>query len=332
MSDDARRTVVVTYPAFDEDDPRTAGVLRAAGLEIRYEPRVGERTTDEVLAFMADATAGVVSTDPFDRKVFGGCPRLRVLARVGVGVDTIDLEAATEAGVAVTTTPGINTNTVADHTLALILACVRRVVENDASVRRGEWDRGGRLIGIELAGSTVGIVGLGAIGRAVARRVGGFDARILGCDVVDVDTPGVERVGLDDLLRSSDVVTVHVPLGAGTRTLIGARELGLMRPGAILVNTSRGGIVDEQALHDALRAGRLGGAGIDVFEREPPGAELLGLDRVVVSPHVAGISVVAQQESLELAVSSVLAVLEGGRPAGLVNPAVLAGVREPAFD
>jgi phosphoglycerate dehydrogenase-like enzyme len=113
------RTVVVTYPVFDGDDPRTAGVLRAAGLEIRHEPRVGERTTDDVLAFMADATAGLVSTDPFDREVFAGCPRLRVLARVGVGVDTIDLDAATEAGVAVTTTPGINTNTVADHTLAL---------------------------------------------------------------------------------------------------------------------------------------------------------------------------------------------------------------------
>jgi phosphoglycerate dehydrogenase-like enzyme len=332
VSDDGPRTVVVTYPAFDGDDPRTAGVLRAAGLNIRYEPRVGERTTDEVLAFMADATAGVVSTDPFDRAVFAGCPRLRVLARVGVGVDTIDLEAATDAGVAVTTTPGINTNTAADHTLALILACVRRVVENDASVRRGEWDRGGRLIGTELAGSTVGIVGLGAIGRAVARRVAGFDARILGYDIADVEAPGVERVGLDDLLRRSDVVTVHVPLGPATRMLIGARELELMRPGAILVNTARGGIVDEQALLDALRGGRVGRAGLDVFEREPPGADLLGLDRVVVSPHVAGISVVAQQESLELAVSSVLAVLEGGRPAGLVNPAVLAGLPEPALD
>jgi len=215
MSDDGTRTVVVTYPAFDADDPPTGGALRAAGFDVRLEPRLGERKTDEVLAFMADADAGVVSTDPFDREVFAGCPRLRVLARVGVGVDAIDLGAATEAGVAVTTTPGINTNTVADHTLALILACLRRVVENDASVRRREWDRGGRLIGTELAGSTVGIVGLGAIGRAVARRVAGFDARILGYDVSDVEAPGVERVGLDDLLRRSDVVTLHVPLGPG---------------------------------------------------------------------------------------------------------------------
>ena len=327
------RVVVVTYPAFDADDPRTGGVLRAAGFELRLEPRVAERTPDEVLAIMADATAGVVSTDPFDRDVLAGCPRLRVLARVGVGVDTIDLDAATEAGVAVTTTPGINTNTVADHTLALILACVRRVVENDRSVRRGEWDRGGRLIGGELSGSTVGIVGLGAIGRAVARRVAAFDARILGHDVSDVDAPGVERVGLDELLRRSDVVTLHVPLGPGTRMLIGARELELMRPGSILVNAARGGIVDEHALLDALRRGRLGGAGLDVFEREPPRqSELLELDRLVVSPHVAGISVVAQQQALETAVASVLAVLDGGRPPGLVNPDALASRPAPALD
>jgi phosphoglycerate dehydrogenase-like enzyme len=332
MSDDGPRTVVVTYPAFDESDPRTAGVLRAAGFEIRYVPRVGERTTEEVLGLMTDATAGVVSTDPFDREVFAGCRQLRVLARVGVGVDTIDLDAASEAGVAVTTTPGINTNTVADHTLALLLACVRRVVENDASVRRGEWDRGGRLIGTELADSTVGIVGLGAIGRAVARRVAGFDARILGYDVADVETPGIERVGLDELLRRSDVVTVHVPLGPATRMMIAARELALMQPRAILVNTARGGIVDETALLDALRSGRLGGAGLDVFEREPPGRELLGIDRLVVSPHVAGIGVVSQQEMLETAIGSVLVVLDGGRPAGLLNPAALAGQPEPALD
>jgi phosphoglycerate dehydrogenase-like enzyme len=332
MSGDGARTVVVTYPAFDEDDPRTGGVLRGAGLEIRLRPRVGECTTGEVLGFMADATAGVVSTDPFDRDVFVGCPRLRVLARVGVGVDTIDLDAATEAGVAVTTTPGINTNTVADHTLALILACVRRVVENDRSVRRGEWDRGGRLIGTELSGSTVGIVGLGAIGRAVVRRLAGFDVRILGYDVSDVEVRDVERVALDDLLRRSDVVTLHVPLGPGTRLLIGAREFELMRPSAILVNAARGGIVDEQALLDALRRGRVGGAGLDVFNREPPRSELLELDRIVVSPHVAGISVVAQQQALELAVASVLAVLDGRRPRGLVNPGALASHPAPALD
>ena len=157
--------------------------------------------------------------------------------------------------------------------------------------------------------------------------------RILGHDVSDVEAPGVERVGLDDLLRRADVVTVHVPLGPGTRMLIGARELELMRPGSILVNAARGGIVDEPALLEALRSGRLGGAALDVFDREPPShSELLELDRLVVSPHVAGISVVAQQQALETAVASVLAVLDGGRPPGLVNPDALASRPAPALD
>jgi phosphoglycerate dehydrogenase-like enzyme len=323
MSGGGPRTVVVTYPAFDLGDPRTAGVLRSAGLEIRHVPRVGERSREEVIAFMADASAGIVSTDPFDRDVFAACPLLRVLARVGVGVDTIDLEAATDAGVAVTTTPGLITNTVADHTLALILACVRRVVDNDASVRRGEWDRGGRLIGGELSGSTVGIVGLGAIGRAVARRLAGFGVRILGYDVADLEVADVRQVGLDELLRSSDVVTLHVPLGHHTRNLIGRREFALMRPGAVLINAARGGVVDEQALVEALREERLAGAGLDVFEREPPRSELFELSRVVLSPHVAGISVAAQQQALEAAVAAAVSVLGGGRPAGLVNPQAL---------
>jgi phosphoglycerate dehydrogenase-like enzyme len=333
MTGDDARTVVVTYPGWNEHDPLTAGALRAGGLEIRFEPRIGERSPKEVLGFMADATAGVISTDPFDRTVFAGCPRLRVLARVGVGVDTIDLDAATDAGVAVTTTPGINTTTVADHTLALILSCIRRVVENDASVRSGEWSRGGRLTGIELTGATVGIVGLGAIGQAVARRLAGFEVRILGHDVTDVAPSGIERVELEELLRASDVVTVHVPLVSGTRMLIGARELALMRPGAILVNASRGGIVDEAALFDALREGPLAGAGLDVFAREPPvGSALLGLPQVVVSPHIAGISVSAQQAALETAVEAVLGVLAGRRPDGLVNPEALALQPSGALD
>jgi phosphoglycerate dehydrogenase-like enzyme len=324
MTVDGVRAVVVTYPAFDLNDPRTAGALRAAGLEIRHEPRVAERSPEKVLRFMADATAGVISTDPFDRSVFAGCPHLRVLARVGVGVDTIDMDAATEAGVGVTTTPGINTNTVADHTLALMLACIRRVIENDSSVRSGEWDRGGRLTGIELSGSTVGIIGLGQIGQAVGRRLAGFDVQLLGYDVSDVQPPGILRVGFDELLQASDVVTLHVPLGSATRQLIGARELALMRPGAIIVNAARGGIVDEEALLQALEQRRLAGAGLDVFAREPPvGSALLELSQVVVSPHIAGISVAAQQAALEMAVGSVLDVLAGRQPAGLINPEVL---------
>ena len=200
MSDGGPPTVVVTYPGFDNGDERTAGALRAAGLAVRLEPRVSERTTAEVIGFMQTAVAGIVSTDPFDREVFAACPGLRALARVGVGFDAIDLAAATEAGVAVTVTPGLNSETVADHTLALILACTRRVLQNDASVRRGEWDRGGRFLGTALSGSTVGLIGLGTIGRAVARRLAGFGVRLLGYDLVDVQVDGVTCVDLHELL------------------------------------------------------------------------------------------------------------------------------------
>jgi D-3-phosphoglycerate dehydrogenase len=318
--------VIVTYPAFDDDDPQTGGALRSAGLSVRHAPRVSYRSPEDVVALMADAEAGVVSTDPFDESVFARCPRLRVLARVGVGVDSIDVDAATAAGVCVTTTPGLNSSSVADHTLALMLACVRRIVENHVSVKSGEWDRGGRMIGTELAGTTVGIIGLGAIGSAVARRLAGFDVTVLGYDVQGPALPNVRLVELDELLGESDVVTLHVPFGADTRHLIGPRELALMRPGAILVNVSRGGVVDEDALLAALIDGKLSGAALDVFEHEPPqSSPLVDLPQVVATPHIGGISVSAQQAMLESSVRSVLDVLAGRRPEGLINPQAISG-------
>jgi phosphoglycerate dehydrogenase-like enzyme len=188
-------------------------------------------------------------------------------------------------------------------------------------------------MGIELTGATVGIIGLGAIGQAVARRLAGFEVRILGYDVSDVEPLGIVRAELDELLRAADVVTLHVPLLPSTRMLIGARELALMRSGAILVNASRGGIVDEEALLQALREKRLAGAGLDVFAREPPvGSALLELSQVVVSPHIAGISVSAQQAGLEAAVEAVVAALAGRRPGGLINPEALASQPSGALD
>jgi phosphoglycerate dehydrogenase-like enzyme len=318
-------TVVVTYPGFDGSDERTAGALRAAGLSIRVEPRTGERLPEEVVGFMRDADAGIVSTDPFDEGVLRRCPRLRVLARVGIGVDAIDVDAATRAGVAVTITPGLNTECVADHAVTLILACLRRLVENDAAVRRGEWSRGGPLIGRDVARSTVGLIGLGRIGQASARRLAAFGVRLLGHDPAGVDVPGVEECTLDEVLARSDAVSLHVPLSAATAGLIGERELRLMPRGSFLVNTSRGGLVQEAALVAALRDGHLAGAGVDVFEREPPrGSPLLELPQVTLSPHVAGIGVHTQQAMLEMAVRSVLDVLAGREPDGLLNPGALA--------
>ena len=325
-------TVLVTWIDFAEDDPQVGGALRDAGLELRLAPKHGARTPAQLLELLDGAVAAIVSTDPFDRWVLERAPRLRVIARVGVGTDSVDVEAATELGVAVTTTPGANNETVADHTLAVMLAAVRRVVEHDAGVRRGEWIRAGDRTPWELNGATVGIVGMGAIGRAVARRLEGFDARILVSDPALADAAPYEAAPLDELLARSDVVTLHLPLTPATRHLIDACRIGLMRPDAILVNTSRGGLLDEAALADALAAGRLRAAALDVFEHEPLGDDRLrALPNVVLSPHVGGLSESSIAAMTRQAVHSVLAVLRGQEAPTVINPAAL-GVarRDPA--
>jgi phosphoglycerate dehydrogenase-like enzyme len=314
--------VLVTWMDYDPDGPRTGARLRAAGLTVDCEPKLGARSSREVRRLAGDAVAAIVSTDPFDRGVFAGAPRLKVVARVGVGTDSIDLGAATEAGVAVMVTPGGNRETVADHALALILATLRRVVEHDASVRRGEWRRGGDLMPWDLHGSTVGLVGHGEIGRAVARRLAGFGVELLICDPA---ARSGDAVPLAELLRRSDVVSLHLPLTERTRRVIGARELELMPAHAVLVNTSRGGLVDEAALAARLRSGALRAAALDVFEDEPPALrELAGLGSVVLTPHVGGLSEGSVARMTEQATSHVLDALHG-RPKleALANPAVL---------
>jgi phosphoglycerate dehydrogenase-like enzyme len=321
-ADGASPVVLVTWMDFDPDGHRTGARLRAAGLDIRLAPKTGARSPADMARLAANAVAAIVSTDPFDRHVFSAAPRLRAIARVGVGTDSIDLTAATEAGVVVMTTPGANRETTADHALALILAALRRVVEHDASVRRGEWRRGGDATPWELNGTTVGLVGYGEIGRAVARRLRGFDVALLVCDPV---ARGVATVGLPELLRRSDVVSLHVPLTDATSGLLGAPELGLMRASAVLVNTSRGGLVDEAALADALAHGRLRGAALDVFADEPDVPRALAeRPNVILTPHTGGLSDRSIASMTERATSHVLAALDGvPDPAAVANPAVL---------
>lgn len=315
--------VLVTWMSFDPDDPNTGLPLRDAGLQIRLAPKLGPRSPEQLSELLPEAVGAIVSTDPFDRAVLDAAPDLRVIARVGVGTDSIDLEAATDAGVIVTTTPGANRETVADHALALILASVRRVVEHDASIRRGEWIRAGAMTPWDFHRTTVGLLGFGDIGRAVGRRLRGFGVKLLVTDPALL--PGKDVVGLEELLARSDIVSLHLPLLETTRNIIGAEEIARMRPEAILVNTSRGGLVDEAALIDALCSGRLRGAALDVFAEEPaiPRA-LKDLPNVVLSPHIGGLSVRSIAVMTRLATRNVLAVLRG-RPIhdAIVNPRVL---------
>ena len=309
----------MTWPDYDPDGPSTGALLKAAGLGVRLAPKHGDRTPAQVAALVGDAVAAIVSTDPFDARVFAAAPRLRAIARVGVGFDSIDVDAASRAGVAVLTTPGANEATVADHTMALLLAALRRVPEQDAAIRRGEWNRVGAHTGWLLAGATVGLVGFGAIGRLVARRLSGFDVRLLIHDPA-YDGGDGSAVDLPTLLRDADVVSLHAPLVPDTHRLIGAEQLALMRPGCVLVNTARGAMVDEAALEVALRDGGIRAAALDVFEREPPaGSLLLERPNVVLSPHVGGISTASVREMTERATQAVLAVLLGTEPDGLVN-------------
>jgi phosphoglycerate dehydrogenase-like enzyme len=262
----------------------------------------------------------IASTDPFDHSVFARCPNLRVIARTGVGVDAIDLGAASSAGVVVATTPGANEETVADHTLALMLTLVRRMAEHDASVRAGKWERAGELTPGDMCGATVGLIGSGVIGSAVARRIRAFGSRLLIADPALTAVEGGEIVDLDTLLRESDVVSIHVPFLAATRGMIGTDQLAVMKPNAILINASRGGIIDEAALVHGLRSGTIAAAGLDVFEREPPvNSELLGLPNVILSPHIGGLSTRAIDEMCRRATDSVLTVLDGRIPADAVN-------------
>jgi phosphoglycerate dehydrogenase-like enzyme len=316
--------VVVTWPAYDVDGPATGALLTQAGYDVRLHPKTSNRTPAEVADLVGDAAAVIASTDPFDASVFAVCSNLKVIARTGVGVDSIDVHAATAAGVVVTTTPGANEEAVADHALALMLAVRRLLATNDAMVRSGRWERTGRHIPSDLYAATVGLIGCGAIGRAVIRRLTAFGSTILVADPnIDGGLDGARLVDLETLLGSCDIVSVHAPLNDSTQGMLGVEEFAMMRPGAMLVNVARGGIVVEAALADALQSGKLAGAGIDTFESEPPGdSPLVHAPNVVLSPHIAGISADSIRRMTVMATESVLDVLTGRRPKHCVNPEV----------
>ncbi len=279
-------------------------------------------------AAMADGVLCLL-TDRIDAALLEAAPGLRVVSNMAVGTDNIDLAAATARGIPVGNTPGVLTETTADFAFALLTSAARRIVEADAYVRAGQWQTWGPtvLLGRDLYGATLGIVGFGAIGQAVARRAQGFSMRVLYTRRSNAPAPldiNAEPAPLDQLLRESDFVSLHVPLNADTRHMIGERELAMMKDTAMLVNTARGGVVDQDALVAALRRGRPAMAALDVTAVEPidPRDELLTLPNVVIAPHIASASVATRLRMANMAVDNLIAGLEGSRLPNCANPQV----------
>jgi phosphoglycerate dehydrogenase-like enzyme len=297
---------------FEVDDPGAA-----------LDPGEATQRAAEVDAIV------VGGTHLLGEDVLAKAKRLRVVSRQGVGMDNIDVAAATRLGVVVCNTAGCNADAVADHAFALLLHLTRDLGRLHALTRAGRgWDEGWPPTLRQLAGKSMAILGTGNIGHAVARRASAFGMRILAHDLVP-DPALVERLGvtylpLDDMLPLADVLTIHVPLTPLTRELIGADRLALLRPHALLINTARGGVVDEQALADAIRGGRLAGAGVDVHATEPRiQSPLFDLDRVVLTPHVGGSSVESWTAARMWAAENLIAFFEGA-PRNVVNPEVVA--------
>ena len=268
-------------------------------------------------------------TDRVDSDLLHSLPDLEFVSSMSVGVDHIDLAAATERGLPVGHTPGVLVDTTADTAFALMLAAGRRLAEADRFVRAGKWrkDRAWSpdfFVGKDVSGATLGLIGLGEIGQAVARRAAGFGMDVLAWNRTPRTVPGVQSVSLEELLRRSDFVSVHVALNEETRNLVSKDCIAMMKPGAVLVNTARGGIVDEQALADALDSGAVYAAGIDVFSREPVTQDnpLLAHERVVLAPHIGSATVLTRVRMADIAVDNALAALAGEPMRHCANPGV----------
>ena len=321
--------VLVTRRIFDES-------LAALGRRCDVESNQRDRPfTPKQLLQKLKGKHGVICllTDVISDQVLAKNPQLKIVCNVAVGYNNLDVAAATARGVMMTNTPGVLDDTTADFTWCLILATARGLIGADRTFRSGKWHGWGlmQFLGHDVCGKTLGICGFGRIGRGVARRARGFDMKVLYTDVARAPEPvehelGATFVDKDTLLGAADIVSLHVPLVAATQHYLGARELALMKPSAILVNAARGPVVDERALVKALEQGRIAAAGLDVYEREPqPAPGLVKLPNTVLAPHMASASFETRRKMSDMAVANCLAGLAGERPPNLLNPGVMEG-------
>lgn len=306
-----RGTVFIATEIFAGSIREPADMLDTAGFVV-CRNSLNRRLTKQDYPKCLEAVDYVLAgLEPYDREVFAAYPRIKVLSRIGIGVDSIDLDAARGHGVAVYNAPSAPSRSVADLTLGFILCLTRGIITMHTDFHRGSWNP---CLGRELAGLTVGLLGFGRIGGMVAERLHPFGARLLACDpkwnAGKAERLGVARVGLPELLANSDIVSLHLPLDPTTRHLLDGARLDLLKPGAWLVNTSRGGIVQDNALVTRLRSGRLGGAALDVFEAEPETSPYAGVPNLLLSPHVGSNTMEARYRMELQAVRNLIAYVE----------------------
>jgi D-3-phosphoglycerate dehydrogenase / 2-oxoglutarate reductase len=317
------RRILVNGETYSRAD-RQLQRLADAGFDLVQRPDLDELASQDTLAAALDGTWGVIAGgESYSRELLASADTLRVIARPGAGYDAIDLRAASEAGILVFTTPGANRHAVADFAVALMLAVLRQLSTIDRDVRIGKW--GAAPPARDLHGAVVGIVGLGAIGRTVAQRLSGFECRVIGSDpMIDADTAresGIELLPLMDTLTRAEVLTLHVPLIAETRGLIGTNELRAMRSDAVLINTARGPVIQQDALVDALSNGEISAAALDVFETEPLHSSdpIVRLPNVLLSSHVASHTVRGIDAMVGGAVDGILEIADGRAPQTALN-------------
>jgi phosphoglycerate dehydrogenase-like enzyme len=309
--------ILVTPTSFGSTDPKLKITVESEFREVIYNPTDRALTSEEVIHLIPGVDGYLAGLDEIDANVIRAADRLKVISRYGVGTDRVDLKAAQAMGIRVTNTPGVNAASVAELTIGLMISLARRISEIVISTKGGGWPR---IAGQSLEGKTVGLLGLGAVGKQVARRLVGFDCRIAAYDpnpdLAFVHRYKIELLPMADVITRSDFLSLHVPLTSETRNLVDKGFLEQMKQGAYLVNTARGELIDEEALAEAIQIGKLSGAAMDVFTQEPPGSEnpLVKLPQVLVTPHCASHTDGAMNAMGWMAMKDCMAVLRGEEP------------------
>jgi phosphoglycerate dehydrogenase-like enzyme len=316
--------VMTTARAFWVSGEQAQATMEAAGCNVVRSRHAGPHTEDELIELLHDYQAVIASSEPYNARVFAACPELRIVARCGVGVDTVNMADAATAGVVATNTPGAMAEAVADFTFAMILGAARHIPRASELMRSGGWDE---IRGVLIHGKTLGLVGVGRIGLAVARRAAGFEMRVLAYDpplAARGPIPGIQFTDLDTVLGGSDIVSVHAPAVPATLRMFNAARFAQMKPTAYFINTARGSLVDEPALIQALENGVIAGAAIDVYTKEPaaPDDPLRRAPNLLLTPHNAFNTLESTMEMNRQCAEAVLALMRGTRPENVCNPDV----------